>query len=318
MNAPQDLSLEGSFYQYMHHTGQVDSAANRRVLEFYVPHFATCRKVLDIGCGEGQFIEALAERGVDAVGIDLDSHMAESCTARGLPVQQADLFAYLPEHPAEFDGIFCSNVVEHLAVPDVLRFLEMASTALSPGGVLLVATPNPESLIVQLCEFWRDATHVRLYSRSLLEFLLTFTGMQQVQSGQNPAAVWQPPDDLQAIPGLLEQLPLWHASLPRASSPATNGQMDNRPLWRRTVSSWRRSLGSWMARTLLYDEMVQLKEESATAGQRISSLESTLDTWRTTARQVGSALYRSDGQFRANSREIFALGIKPSAPEGGR
>ena len=90
-------------------------------------------------------------------------------------------------------------------MPDALRLLKLAYDALLPGGTLLLATENPESLIVQLCEFWRDATHVRLYHRSLLEFLLSFAGFGQIRSGENPAAAWDLPQNLAAVPDVLGQ-----------------------------------------------------------------------------------------------------------------
>ena len=318
MSSHQDSTLEGAFYDYVHRAGHVDAAANRRVLEFYTPFFEARRRVLDIGCGEGQFIELLQEHGISAAGIDLDAQMVQGCTTRGLPVEQADLFNYLPGHSAEFDGVFCSNVIEHLAMPDALRLLKLAHDALLPGGVLLLATENPESLIVQLCEFWRDATHVRLYHRSLLEFLLSFTGFSQIQSGENPAAAWNLPENLSAIPDVLARLPSWKAVPPRVSSTAQPSAPDTRPLLQRTLSSWQRSLGHWLANTLLYDELAQLRQECLDKEHSLASLESTLESWRGNMQQIGLALHQSSSLFLTPSREIFALGIKPAAGEGSQ
>ena len=318
MSSHQDSTLEGAFYDYVHRAGQVDPAANQRVLEFYLPFFEGHRRVLDIGCGEGQFIELLKDRRVNAVGIDLDAQMIQTCTPKGLPVEQADLFAYLPEHTAEFDGLFCSNVIEHLAMPDALRLLKLAYDALLPGGTLLLATENPESLIVQLCEFWRDATHVRLYHRSLLEFLLSFGGFGQIQSGENPAAAWDLPQNLSAVPDVLAGLPAWSAVPPQVTAVEHTARPDTRPLWRRTLSSWRRSVGHWLATTLLYDDLAQLREECQAKEHSLDSLESTLGSWRGSIQQVGLALHQSNGLFLTPSREIYALGIKPAGGEGSQ
>jgi 2-polyprenyl-3-methyl-5-hydroxy-6-metoxy-1,4-benzoquinol methylase len=312
MSSTQVRSLEGAFYQYMHHLGQVDAEANRRVLEFYTPYFATCQHVLDVGCGEGQFIEALAALGVNASGIDADANMVQGCQMKGLQVQQADLFQYLPQHAHEYDGILCSNVIEHMTLSDVLRLLELATASLLPGGVLLFATPNPESLIVHLCEFWRDATHVRLYNRSLLEFLLSWAGLTQVQSRENPVAAWTPPEEMQSIPSLLEHLPSWQSpTLPKAAGQPP-AQMDARPRWRRTVSAYRRRLARWLVQPLFYEELGTLKEQFAAWTERLAALESALEVRRTTAQRVGSALYISESRFLVASREIFVAGFKPS------
>src|SRR5262249_7422474 len=82
----------------------------------YVPYFAGRRNVLDIGCGRGEFLEAMRSAGVAAEGIDLSDESVALCRSKGLEAETADLFTYLENLPeASLDGIFCSQVVEHLA-----------------------------------------------------------------------------------------------------------------------------------------------------------------------------------------------------------
>jgi len=103
--------LEGQFYEYMYYLDQADEDWNREVLGFYVPYFAHCHRVLDVGCGQGQFIELLKAQGVATVGIDVDARMVEVCRGKGLDVAKADLFNYLPQQKEQFDGIFSSNLI---------------------------------------------------------------------------------------------------------------------------------------------------------------------------------------------------------------
>jgi SAM-dependent methyltransferase len=297
--------LEGEFYECMRGLGEIDAAANQLVLQFYVPYFAQCKHVLDVGCGEGQFIRELEAQGVRAVGVDADPAMVQKCRERGLSVAEANLFDYLPQHPGQFDGVFCSNLIEHLALPDVLRFLELARAALEPNGVLLVATPNPESLIVHLYEFWRDATHVRLYNRPLLEFLLSWAGLRSIQSGENPTTAWTPPAELQSVPSVLEHLPPRRDIPPENSEAQAAPDSSKHPFWRRAISSLRRSMGRFLARAIFFEEFGLLSN-------RVAILEADLATWRTTAQQVGSALYSSQSRFLVAPREVFSLGINPA------
>lgn len=185
--------LEGRFYEALYRTGEADPEWNRRVLGFYVPFFEGCRRVLDVGCGRGEFLELLQERGISGVGIDIDAEMVRICEEKGLEVVHADLSEYLATQEASFDGIFCSNVIEHMDAGGTIRLFRLAYQALQPGGVFLVATPNPESLIIHLYEFWRDPTHVRLYNLPLLKFLMEYAGFQKVHGGGNPATRWIPP-----------------------------------------------------------------------------------------------------------------------------
>jgi len=78
-------------------------------------------------------------------------HRCEGLSGERADVVEADLFHYLPEHTDEFDGILASNVIEHFTTEDTLRLLGRFSR-FAAGGILLLATPNPASLIVHLYE----------------------------------------------------------------------------------------------------------------------------------------------------------------------
>ena len=70
-------------------------------LAYYVPFFAECRRVLDVGCGEGQFIELLQDKGTEAAGIDLDAGMVAVCREKGL-----DLLLGLSLPPFSLEGFW--------------------------------------------------------------------------------------------------------------------------------------------------------------------------------------------------------------------
>jgi SAM-dependent methyltransferase len=288
------VQLEGAFYDCMHDLDQVNEDWNRDVLEFYVSYFAQCRRVLDVGCGQGQFIELLSVNGVESVGIDIDSRMIELCRGKGLDIVEADLFDYLGREKEQFDGIFSSNVIEHLSMEDALRFVQMSFDALSPGGVLLIATPNPGSLIVHLHEFWRDATHVRLYDRFLLEFLFTYTGFGDVQSGENPRTAWTPSPQMQAVPGSLECLSSWENLDPWWSFVLESDTNESqRPFWRRLMSTLRRRLARFLVQTVLAEEFATLVAISRRIGR------------------IEQALYDNQERMLLTPREVFAKGVKP-------
>jgi SAM-dependent methyltransferase len=282
--------------------GQTSPEWTRNVLGFYVPYLAHCQRVLDVGCGEGQLIELLQAAGVDAVGIDLDARMVEVCQDRGLDVVQADLFDYLPQHQGRFDGIFCSNLIEHLRAQEAVRFLQAASGTLAPGGILLVTTPNPESLIVHLYEFWRDATHIRLYNRSLLEFLFHWSGLERIESGENSRTTWTSPLDLQEIPQLLEGLSYrprivpWELGLPPLPQPDVPKEL---PALRRVLLVVRRRLGRFLSQAVLFEEFAALNN-------------ALFDM-----QQIERALYEVQNSMLSRPREIFALGFKSSTPAEG-
>ena len=183
--------LEHRYYSYLRNQGYATTDALLGVLRAYLPYFAGKDRVLDIGCGHGEFLQLLVEAGHEAVGVDIDPAMVAACSAQGLTAYEADVLDWLPTQANSFDAIFSSNVVEHLDAKTVQQLIDGAYQALRPGGLLLIGTPNPESLIVQFYEFWRDPTHVRLYSRQLLEFFFADAGFDQIQNGNNAAAAWE-------------------------------------------------------------------------------------------------------------------------------
>lgn len=101
------------------------------------------RRVLDIGCGDGAFLAALAARGWECHGSEFSPVTAQRAAARtGLPILTgalgADAFA-----AGSLDAVSLWHVLEHLRDPD--RVLRDCARWLAPGGVLLVAVPNVAS-----------------------------------------------------------------------------------------------------------------------------------------------------------------------------
>lgn len=57
----------------------------------YAPHFAECTRVLDIGCGRGEFLEVMKKANVPAVGVDLYEANVALCREQGLEAEKADV-----------------------------------------------------------------------------------------------------------------------------------------------------------------------------------------------------------------------------------
>jgi len=191
--------FESEFYSYLQHHGHIDEEAQYEYFKVYVQYFGPGESVLDVGCGRGEFLELLRDKGCVASGVDIDIGMVEVCHRKGLDVYHDDAFQFLEKQEATYDGIFAANFVEHLTPAQVSDFLKKAYKALKSNGRLVIAVPNPESIAVHLYEFWRDATHVRMYSKSLLEFMLAYAGFEVVESGENEATKCSPEIDMQRL-----------------------------------------------------------------------------------------------------------------------
>lgn len=147
----------------------------------YVDDFRDSGRVLDIGCGRGEFLQLLRDAGVDARGIDLDEDMVDQCRADGLDVERADAIDYLGRlDDASLGGIFAAHVLEHLPAPRLVRLLELAAKKLRGGGVFIAETPNPLSLTA-LANFSADLSHEKPLHPATLEFLARQAGFRETE-----------------------------------------------------------------------------------------------------------------------------------------
>lgn len=148
----------------------------------YLPYFKNCTKIIDIGCGRGEFLELLRDYGKEAIGLDLSEEMVQICRQKGF-VAETDAFSYLTGQPENFDGVFLSHVVEHLVPSDFDRLLKAIQQALRPKGIVVIITPNSINPVVSGHSFWLDPTHQRIYPLALLEKILLDHGLTIIEKG---------------------------------------------------------------------------------------------------------------------------------------
>jgi 2-polyprenyl-3-methyl-5-hydroxy-6-metoxy-1,4-benzoquinol methylase len=150
--------------------------------EFYRPYFTGKTNVLDLGCGRGEFLELLRDLNVPGRGIDLSDESVAICRHKGLDAEKADIFEYLENLPeAALDGIFCSQVVEHIPPERLPGMIKLAASRLQRNGVIAIETPNPECLAIFATHFYLDPTHQRPVPHPLLAFYLEEFGVGNIE-----------------------------------------------------------------------------------------------------------------------------------------
>jgi SAM-dependent methyltransferase len=156
-------------------------------LRVYLPYLrstpdAASAPVLDVGCGRGEWLELLRREGVQARGVDRSPAMAARCRELGLQVVEADGIRYLRSLPdASLGTLTALHVVEHLALPRLLQFLDESVRVLRPGGLLILETPNPQNILVGCHNFYLDPTHLSPLPAPLLRFLAESRGFCQAE-----------------------------------------------------------------------------------------------------------------------------------------
>jgi SAM-dependent methyltransferase len=102
------------------------------------------QRVLDLGCGEGWLLRALADLGIAAVGVDGDATLVEAARLAGSPTVHVADYDALVEAKADigcdFD-LICANF--SLLHQDIIPLLAAMNVLLVPGGALVIQTLHP-------------------------------------------------------------------------------------------------------------------------------------------------------------------------------
>jgi len=159
-----------------------DAEELRRRYEVLARYFDGCEgRVVDIGCGRGEFVELLLELGVNCMGIEIDSDLVRTAADNGLPVEFGDGMSWLRTTPdSSLGGLSLIQVVEHLAAQEVVDLVALAARKLRPGGKIVVETVNPQSLYVFAHSFYLDPTHLAPVHPAYLMFLFREAGFAKV------------------------------------------------------------------------------------------------------------------------------------------
>jgi O-antigen chain-terminating methyltransferase len=172
----------------------------RERMRGYVALFEGLAPVVDLGCGRGEFLELLKEKGVAARGVEGNANVVRECREKGLDVVAGDLVEFLRgQKTGSLGGAFAAHVAEHLPPPVLTAAIAEAHRALRAGGLLLLETPNPRSVVGFLEVFNRDVTHVTPLHPDTLSFLAAAAGFTDVRVEMRTAV--EASARLQAVPG---------------------------------------------------------------------------------------------------------------------
>lgn len=118
--------------------------------------------VLDVGCGRGEFLGACRDANIDARGVDTNERSVADLVQRGLKASLGavpECFASLANE--SLGSVVAMHVVEHLPVDALFALFRESARVLRKGGLLIIETPNAESIAMSASDFWRDPTHLQ-------------------------------------------------------------------------------------------------------------------------------------------------------------
>jgi SAM-dependent methyltransferase len=146
-------------------------------------------RLLDVGCGDGGFLFRMKQNGWEVQGVDFDAKaIANAKVTFGLQLQVGDLrSARFPD--ASFDAVTMNHVIEH--VPDPVEEFRECYRVLKPGGILVVLTPNIQSLGHEAFgPSWRGLEpprHLHIFSVSALRAAAIRAGLEIVEARSSAA-----------------------------------------------------------------------------------------------------------------------------------
>ncbi len=138
--------------------------------------------ILDLGCGRGEFLQALSKAGLPGRGVESNASAVAACQAQGLDVVRGDLIEFLKKlESGSIGGVFAAQVAEHLPPPVLQALLAESRRVLAKSGLLILETVNPKSVTGLLEVFNRDLTHQKPLHPETLSFLAAAAGFADVR-----------------------------------------------------------------------------------------------------------------------------------------
>lgn len=105
------------------------------------------QKVLDIGCGDGLLLSALAQKGVSSSGVDISLEGVKKCREKGINASVVDISTEnLPFQDGTFDTVIMLDVLEHLYAPEAL----LQEAVRVSKKYIVISVPNFNSLPARL------------------------------------------------------------------------------------------------------------------------------------------------------------------------
>lgn len=138
-------------------------------------------RILDFGCGFGQFSSALKASGYSEVeGLDISPPAIAHCREIGLVCHNGENPAFFDNHRQSYDFVILSHVVEHFPKDEIIPLLERVRSVLKPGGAVIVMVPNAQS---HTSAYWayEDFTHYTLFTSGSLYYVLRAAGFSSVE-----------------------------------------------------------------------------------------------------------------------------------------
>ena len=138
---PNGIWGDGRFYEDLQKNNNWYYAKNRWEHGKGLNRINASDKVLEIGCGDGVFLQMLQQKGIsDITAIELNESVVDQLKEKGYTIFNQTIEAFAPGHVETYDVVCCFQVLEHIY--DIKTFLDSALLTLKKGGRMIIAVPH--------------------------------------------------------------------------------------------------------------------------------------------------------------------------------
>ncbi len=132
-------------------------------------------KLLDLGCGRGEFLRGFIRCGLKGYGVDRSDAGKAICPQA--EIVQSDIEnGFLPYEDNSFNVVFSKSVLEHFYYPE--KLIQEIYRILKPGGLAITMVPDWESVYKS---FYDDYTHRRPFTVNSLKNILLVNGFNEIK-----------------------------------------------------------------------------------------------------------------------------------------
>lgn len=174
----ENYYVEGVYSDYTAERDAIRSSAVRRLR--MLERAVRGRRLLDVGCAAGYFLEAARGRGWEVSGLELSPYASSRARASGFQVYEASILT--PPDLPPVDVVTLWDTIEHISDPSLA--LMNARRLLRPGGVIAISTGDRRSVVARMLgQRWRllgDPTHKYFFDEATLSRLLNNAKLRTV------------------------------------------------------------------------------------------------------------------------------------------
>ena len=179
-------------YPEYQHWNEITSLRYRQLMDRF-EKFRQTNNLLDVGSGEGLFLDEAQKKNWNVFGTEFIDRFIDRCRERGMIMHKGklDVNNYKPE---SMDIILWIEVIEH--INDPVEELKKFKTLLRPGGVVYLTTPNFNSisrlLLKEELNLISYPNHLAYYTPSTLKYLFEHNGFRTLKvesTGMSPGRI---------------------------------------------------------------------------------------------------------------------------------